>query len=242
MRLTTRVVRTTTVLVDLVLPSVCAGCGAEGAGQLCDRCRSGLTGLEPAPTAPSPAPPGLPPCIALGAYEGPLRGLLLGYKERGAYRLAGPLGDQLALAVALLAGTRPIVVIPVPSTAAARRDRHGDHMARIARHAVRTLRRAGRPAAVAGCLSARPKADSSHLSSAGRAEAAVDAFRPRPAAVRRVAAAQRAGAAIVLVDDILTTGATISAVAIALADIGVKVDGAATIAATRRRAISPDRV
>jgi predicted amidophosphoribosyltransferase len=245
MMLTTRFVRTAGVLVDLVLPSVCAGCGADGAGQLCTACRSGLSGLQPAPTAPTPSPPGLPPCVALGAYEGPLRGIVLTFKERGAHRLGRPLGTQLARAAAIASGAKlgdPIVVIPVPSTAAAIRERYGDHMARIARHASRELRRSGWPSAVADCLIARPKADSSHLSAADRAVAAADAFRPRPAAIRRVAAAQQAGAAVVIVDDILTTGVTMAAVAIALAAGGVEVDGAATIAATRRRVDSPDRV
>jgi predicted amidophosphoribosyltransferase len=243
--LTTRLVRTVGVLVDLVLPSSCAGCEVDGAGQLCAACRSGLIGLEPTPTAPTPSPPGLPPCVALGAYEGPLRGLVLHFKERGAYRLARPLGEQLARAVVRASGRpagSPIVVIPVPSTAAAIRERHGDHMARIARHTVRQLGQSGWPAAAAGCLTARAKADSSHLTALGRAEAATDAFRVRPSAVRRVAAAQHAGASVIIVDDILTTGVTMAAVAIALASVGVRIDGAATIAATRRRVDSPDRV
>lgn len=230
------------VLVDLVLPSRCAGCGVDGAGQLCPACRTGLASLVPTPTAPSPAPRGLPPCVALGAYEGPLRGLILGYKERGAHRLAGPLAGHLARAVALRipAGT-PILVIPVPATAAAIRDRHGDHMTRISRPTVRVLQRSGLPAAMVRCLTARPKSDSSHLSAMARAEAAVDAFRVRARTVGRVVEAQRAGAAVIVVDDILTTGATMAAVASVLASAGVAVDGAATLAATRRRSISPDR-
>jgi predicted amidophosphoribosyltransferase len=245
--LRTRIARTGAVLVDLVLPAPCAGCGIEGNGQLCDACRAGLAGLLPAFTVPSPPPLGLPPCVALGAYQGPLRGLLLSYKERGAHRLATPLGQGLARAVAAMVGRRyplgtPTVIIPVPSTAAAIRERHGDHMTRLAGRAVRELGRVGWPAQVSACLSARPKADSSHLSAAERAVAASDAFRARTAAAARVAAAQRAGAAVVIVDDIITTGATIASASAVLLGYGAYADGAATLAATRRQNNSIVRV
>jgi adenine/guanine phosphoribosyltransferase-like PRPP-binding protein len=47
---------------------------------------------------------------------------------------------------------------------------------------------------------------------------------------------------VIVVDDILTTGSTLASIAGTLADAGVRVDGAATIAATRRRSLSPNRV
>jgi predicted amidophosphoribosyltransferase len=170
-----------------------------------------------------------------------LRSAILTYKERGAHRLAAPLGDHLARAIALAVrraglpvGT-PIVIIPVPTTAAAVRDRHGDHMMRLGRRSVRALGRAGWPAALAKPLSARPKADSSHLGAHERAAAAAQAFRARPAHVRRVAEAARAGAVVIAVDDVLTTGSTMAALARVLHDAGAPVHGAATLAATRLR-------
>jgi predicted amidophosphoribosyltransferase len=234
-------------LVDLVLPTACAGCGAEGTGQMCPSCTEGLRGLVPGPTKPTPAPEALPPCTALGGYEGPLRGLVIAYKERGAYRLAKPLGTALGVVVESAAfatgrehGT-PIVVVPVPATAAAIRERHGDHVIRLAGYAIRYLRAIGRPAVAAPALTARPKNDSSHLDATARAESAADAFRARPGRVRRIMAAQEAGAIVIVVDDILTTGATVAAVTRVLSAGGVRVDGAATIAATRRRDKSLDR-
>jgi len=240
--------QTGTAIVDLILPSACAGCAVAGEGQLCPGCRAGLAGLVPLPARPTPPPVGMPPCSALGAYEGPLRGLLLAYKEHGAHRLAAPLGDHLARAVAsriLSAGASypmPVVVVPVPATAAAVRERHGDHMVRLARRAVRALRRSGWPAACGHCVVALPKADSSHLSAEERAAAATSAFRVRARRVRRVRAAADAGAFVIVVDDILTTGSTIAAVTTALQTAGVTVAGGATIAATRRRKVFPDRV
>ena len=81
-------------LADLVLPSACAGCGAERVPLrfgVCGECASALEALTPFATAPVPPPPGLPPCTALGVYGGPLRGVLLAYKEKGRHRLAQPL-------------------------------------------------------------------------------------------------------------------------------------------------------
>jgi predicted amidophosphoribosyltransferase len=228
-------------LVDLVLPVACAGCGAPGAG-LCARCRDGLAGLRPFVAVPEPRPAGFPECVALGDYDAELRGMLLAYKERGRHRLARVLGAQLgrvvagALVTAGVPGRTPVVVVAVPSTAAAARERHGDHMTRLARQAAKRLTAAGWPAATARPLAARPKADdSTHLGAAARAGAAAGAFRPRPAALHRVRRAVAAGACVVVVDDIVTTGATLAAASHMLNANGVSVRAAATLAATRRR-------
>lgn len=228
-------------LADLVLPVRCVGCGRVEVGQLCPSCTGALSALVPVPAMPTPAPPGLPPCVALGAYDGVLRDLLLGYKERGAHRLAGPLGDALAIGVAAVAirlgYTRgvPLVLLPVPSTAAAVRQRHGDHMARLSRRAAGCLEASGWPAAVTTAVTARPRPDSTHLDAASRAAAAAGAFRQRPNQVRRLADAQRAGALVIAVDDVITTGATLAALTGRLAESGVRVSAAATLAATIRR-------
>jgi predicted amidophosphoribosyltransferase len=115
-------------------------------------------------------------------------------------------------------------------------------MVRLARRTVRALRRSGWPAVCGHCLAALPKADSSHLSAEERAVAATSAFRVRAGRVRRVRAAADAGALVIVVDDILTTGSTMAAVTTALQTAGVTVAGGATIAATRRRMASLDRV
>jgi predicted amidophosphoribosyltransferase len=215
----------------------------SGAG-ICVACTAGLGRLVPYRTEPTPAPPGLPVCVALGAYEGPLRSLILAYKDDGRHRLGRPLAVPLARGIAAAAvgagragrpDRSPIVVVPVPSTAAAARVRHGDHMRRLARHAVRTLHAAGWPAAVGVPIAARPRADSVHLSAQARAEAARDAFRIRLDGARRVAGAVAAGACVITVDDVLTTGSTLAALTQRLAAVGVPVHAAVTLAATRRR-------
>jgi predicted amidophosphoribosyltransferase len=226
-------------LVDLVLPAVCAGCGA-GRTPLrygaCADCAAALEGLRPGPTRPTPAPAGLPPCTALGAYEGVLREALLAYKERGRSGLAVPLGGLLADAIASAVGGEPVPVllISVPTTGRAARERHGDHMGRLARQAAARLRRAGWSTTVARPLRALPRPDSATLDSAGRAAAAETAFRPRRGrlpALRRAAA----GRAVIVLDDIVTTGVTLAAVTRQLAIAGVPVHGAVVLAATQRR-------
>ncbi|MEU8075788.1 ComF family protein [Catellatospora citrea] len=233
-------------LADLVLPASCAGCGGSGPTlrhEVCADCARAVESLRAAPTRPDPAPDGLPACVALGAYDGLLRELILAFKERGRHRLARPLGALLAEAVATTADPRrPLLLLYVPDTAAAARARHGDHMRGLARAAAERLREAGRQAAVAAPLRALPKADSAHLSSAQRAASAAGAFALRRGAVQR---ARRAvpGSVTVLLDDIVTTGATLAAASVLLESAGMRVDVCVTLAATRRylsqRAIWP---
>jgi predicted amidophosphoribosyltransferase len=228
-------------LTDLVLPADCAGCGVRATTGVCKDCTEALTRLTPYETAPTPTPYGLPICVALGPYDGVLRELVLAYKDRGRHRLARPLAVQLARGVAACAVRlgnppgSPVVVIPVPSTAAAARQRHGDHMRRLARQTVRALNGAGWPAAMVVPAAARPRADSVHMTAADRAAAARDAFRTRLGPARRVAAAGAAGACVLAIDDVLTTGATLASLATRLMTDGVGVHGAVTLAATRRR-------
>jgi predicted amidophosphoribosyltransferase len=228
-----------TAVTDLVLPAGCAGCGVERVPLrhgVCDACVCELTALRPGPARPTPAPEGLPPCGALGPYGGPLREALLAYKERGRHGLAVPLGALLADAVGHSVGGAPVrvLLVPVPDTARAARSRHGDHMRRLAANAAASLRRAGWPAAVARPLRARPRADSADLDRAERLAASAGAFRITPGraqALRRAAA----GRAVVVVDDIMTTGATLAAISGQLAAVGVTVRACAVLAATQLR-------
>jgi predicted amidophosphoribosyltransferase len=233
-RLTRAARDTLLTLADLVLPSVCAGCGdvAPWSG-VCAACGEALAG-PPGPTRPTPAPDGLPPCLTLGTYEGVLRELILGYKERDGRRLVAPLGDALAEVVRVGLGPTPdrrgVVLVPVPATAAAVRARQGDHMLRLARRAAGRLGAAGRAVTVATPLRALPKEDSAHLDRHARARVAHAAF-----AARRGADRIRPGERVVVVDDVITTGSTLAAVSRRMAERGVDVGFAATLAATRLR-------
>jgi predicted amidophosphoribosyltransferase len=235
-------------LADLVLPGACAGCGAERVPltyAVCAGCAAVLEALTPHPCAPAPPPPGLPPCTAVGPYGGPLRGVLLAYKERGRHRLARPLGTLLATAVAA-AATRsgggpgvPLTLVPVPSTARATRERHGDHMSRLCTHAVRRLRRAGWDAHVTRALRAGARPDSASLDTPGRVAAAESSLRIRPARTRILRRDPTMRRTLVVVDDIVTTGATLATVTARLREANVQVTGAAVLAATQLRRTRP---
>lgn len=233
-------VRTFAALADLVLPVDCAACGSVNSGPAgaCVACRAVLA-TPPTRTRPTPAPPVLPPCYAVAEYDGELRELILAYKERSRRGLAAPLGAALAAAVAAGAGVAsvPLAVVPVPCTGAAIRARQGDHMLRLARAAARQLRRTGLDVVLAAPLRALPKQDSAHLDRHARTRAAMTAFAARPSRLAPLRALADTGA-VVVVDDVLTTGATLAAVSQRLLDEGVPVAFAATLAATRLRRAS----
>ena len=206
-------------LLDLVLPRDCAGCSAPGR-TLCDTCMLGLG--SPRRHRPDPCPPGLPRLVAAASYDGGVRAALLSHKERGRLGLARPLGAALAAAVRELDPPRPVLLVPVPSSPAAVRERGQDHARRLARAAAR-----GVPGAVARPLlaPARTVADQSGLDAAGRAANLAGAMR-----VRRPVR----GLPVVVVDDVVTTGATLAEAARALRLAGAEVHGCAVVAATVR--------
>lgn len=192
----------------------------------------------PAPRMPCPSPPGLPLCWSATTYEGVARRLIIAHKERGRTALAPVLAAYVARVAAEALGARhgPVVLVPVPSARAARRRRGHDPVRAIAAGAVRDLRGRGRPVALAPVLRPRRRvADQAGLSSIERAANLSGAFR---VAGHRDGPLRPTGgrAAAVLVDDIVTTGATLAEAARALRRAGAEVPLAIIVAATRRRA------
>jgi predicted amidophosphoribosyltransferase len=220
------------VLLDLVLPQTCAGCGLP-VNRWCSECAAVLStaATHPlGPCAPDPTPPGFPLTSAGAAYDGAVRAALLAHKERGRLALVRPLGTLLAAAVAALpsydAGMG-VLLVPVPSDPRAVRSRGHDHALRLARSAARQLRGHGLPVTAAPLLaSARRVADQSGLGVDGRAANLAGALRARR---------PLGGLRVLVVDDVVTTGATLSEATRALRAAGAQVVGAATVAATTRR-------
>ncbi|WP_326636178.1 phosphoribosyltransferase family protein [Streptosporangium sp. NBC_01755] len=224
----------TTAMLDLILPPRCAGCDAPGS-LVCPRCAAELHG-RPARRMPDPAPPGLPECWSAAEYTPAVRRAVIAYKERGRTALASPLAGALALAVATAAGERPVLLVPVPSARPALRRRGHDPVARLAELAAGCLRQAGWPATVARVLAQRRRvADQAGLSSLQRAENLSAAFSVTLGRNAPVPRSWGGTEVIVLVDDIVTTGATLAEAARAMREVGVTPSLAATVAATRRR-------
>lgn len=211
-------------LLDLVLPRRCAGCGVPDP-LLCPACRQVLAAAPLGPVRPRPCPAGLPPVAAVAPYEGPVQAALLAHKERGRTALGGPLGAALATAVALVAGPAPVLLCPVPSSPAAVRRRGDDPAWRLARSAAGSLAGAG---AARLLTQARRTRDQSGLTTAERA-------RNLHGALRGVRAPGPDARRVVVVDDVMTTGATLVEAARALRAAGHEVAGAAVVAATVRR-------
>lgn len=201
-------------LADLLVPCRCGGCGVPGE-PLCHVCRP----HEPIRVAGCAVP-----VIAAGRYAGGLRKAVLRYKERGRHDLAGPLAALLAGAAAGLVSPGTVLV-PVPSSPAAARRRGGDHVHRLARRAGRRL---GVPTVPALWL-VRAVRDSAGLGAGERHANLAGAMAGRPAP---------AGAAAVIVDDIVTSGATLAESVRALRCAGWSVSAAAVIAVTPRRSVA----
>jgi predicted amidophosphoribosyltransferase len=223
-------------LADLVLPRTCAGCGVPGP-MLCRGCAVLLT--VPRLAQPRRFPAGFPPAVAAGAYAGPVRTAVLAFKERGRPELARPLGAALALSVAAVVSAlpgrpAPVLLVPVPSSRAALRARGRDHVRELTGRAVAELRAAGVPATEARLLRRRGRVrDSAGLSAGQRRLNLAGTFDLDPACPR-----PRGGAVLVLVDDVVTSGATLTEAAATLARVR-RPDAppvlAAVVAATPRR-------
>jgi predicted amidophosphoribosyltransferase len=242
-------------LADLLLPRTCAGCGVPGS-DVCPRCRRWLG--SPRLAAPRRHLPGLPPTVAAGPYAGPVRPVVLAFKEHGRAELARPLGAALALAVTVLlsavpappAAGSPVLLVPVPSSPAAVQRRGRDHVRELARSAAGDLRAAGVPARSLPVLGRRRGTrDSAGLGAEERRRNLAGRLGPRPLGRGRLPAGT-----LVLVDDVVTSGATLAEAARALSDLlGAAAPGgapqppatrpvlAAVVAATPRRTVRTQR-
>jgi len=203
-------------VLALLLASVCAGCERAGA-LLCDDCRRMLA------AAPTDAltPDGLPVHAAL-AFQGVPARVIRRVKEEGATGLARPLA--LALSPVLRErAPRDALIVPVPTSRAAYR-RRGYRVPELlingsGHRATRVLR------------PIRRIRDQRGLDRAARA--------------RNVAGSMRAttpgrGREVVIVDDVVTTGATLDEAARALRAAGFRPVCAIVLAATPGRRDTPE--
>jgi predicted amidophosphoribosyltransferase len=163
------------------------------------------------------------PCrvIAAGEYDRELRSTIIGWKEQGRFTLERPLAHLLAASIVMLDPEAPVSLVPIPSRADRRRVRGADVVADLGRVAARLLRGIGLDARVVPCLSlVRGVRDQAGLSATERADNLRGAL-----TVGRVPR----GSAVVI-DDIVTTGATLAEAVRALSRAGATVTGAATVA------------
>ncbi|HEX5587712.1 MAG TPA: phosphoribosyltransferase family protein [Acidimicrobiia bacterium] len=209
-----------------LFPLVCPGCGRPGE-PLCLSCEAGLR------AAPLSAPPsGVDRWAAAFAYDGVARELVARVKYRNVRAVVPWLAD--AMCEALVADMPPAHIPPVqqvldvttvtwaPTTPQRRRDRGFDPAELLARHVARRL--ALPCSALVGRLPGPPQ-----TGLAANARRVGPRFEP----VRSRAAARRTfGATVLVVDDVTTTGATLTAAAFALRAAGARGVVALTAART----------
>ena len=201
----------------LVAPVDCAGCGASDRA-LCATCALDLRS-RPLLGALEVRARTLPLVSAM-PYVGVARRVLLALKEEGRTELARPLTGPLSAAVDLAwHRSRAELLVPVPGSWAAAGRRGFDPVALIARKAGLVVTPALR--AVRGrAAPQKSRALAERLA----------AVAPRWHVSQRVR-----GRRVVLVDDVVTSGATLRAAALALGEAGAEVAACAAIAATLRR-------
>jgi ComF family protein len=202
------------MLLDVLLPPACPGCGAEG-DAVCAKCRPFLARRRDEPAG---VPLGLATSLPQGlvqlewccSYSGVARACLHALKYDGELRLVEALAEQMAARWAR-AGIGGEVLVPVPVHAARLKQRGFDQAELLARAAGRMLN-----LPVATVLKRATRTAAQHkLGRRARAANVGGAF-----AVRRAAQGQVRGRWIVLVDDVVTTGATFSGCAQALYGAG----------------------
>lgn len=218
---------TVALLVDFLLPPRCPGCGLEGAA-LCPRCMRPLERrLDEPPGLPIGLPADLPDGLAqlewCAAFTGPVRAALLSLKYDGNRLVADPLG-RAAGRRWRRAGVGGEVVVPVPVHADRLRDRGYDQAVLLARAAASELALPMVPALQRALATAAQY----RLGRAGRAANVGHAFE-----VRREHRGAVRGRHVLLVDDIVTTGSTLSACARALYESGARCVSAVTVARER---------
>ena len=207
-------------------------------GSACSRCGDaldalGASGISPLCRACRLAPPPFVRAVAYGLYEGRMRDAIHALKYSRLHPAARGLGRMLATAIAQLAADAPseMLVVPVPLHRSKYLERGFNQARSLAHHALRVLRRTHPQwrltLAPAALMRLRATASQAGLTPRDRRLNLRGAFSVAdPGAVTMKH--------ILLVDDILTTGATARAAAGALIRAGAASVWVATLARARR--------
>ena len=233
-----------TAVLDLLYPALCPVCDhALGAGRrdpLCRECWNAIERIDPPFCATcglpwpafEPAASTLPlrchACVtaappfdygrAAGAYAGPLREALHALKFGGKRALAGPLSVLVLEQCGAVLGPHVDALVPVPLARARERERGFNQAALLAAHLAAASGLPSRPAWLSRARGTRPQTE---LTAGERRTNVSRAF---------VASPGVSGAHVVLVDDIVTTGATAAECGRTLRAAGARAVGVLAVA------------
>ncbi len=208
-----RIVR---ALLELVAPARCAACGSPSRDAFCKDCgcfeRASVEELDGYPL------------VVLGRYTSPLKEAISRFKFAGHPELAGTFATLLDAELAPLGVGANDLFVPVPLHARRLVERGYNQSALLAR----ALSKRHRARFAPRLLERRRETEQqARLSREDRSENVARAFRLRDAERR---AKKRMSGRVILVDDVVTTGATLSACLAVLEAEGAKVLGVIALA------------
>lgn len=203
-------------VAELLLPRRCAGCGDSGY-LLCPTCRTALA--SPPRRAFPPTSPHVP-VFALGPYDGAHRSVVLAMKERSNLAVRRHVGAVLEATLNFLEARGEIpygcALVPAPTRASSARARGGDPVKAMCDATSRTV--------LPILLLDAHVTDQSELDAAARRANLAGAVQLRPPP-----SAADPSVRCVVVDDVVTTGATLQASVEKLLAHGIDVAGCVTI-------------
>jgi ComF family protein len=206
------------LIADLVFPPRCAGCGRVD-HYWCANCQRDIEQMTLSPTV-SPLPP-LTAIASTGTHTGKLREAVQGLKYDNNRQLAEPLGERLAERLATLNWTIDMIV-PVPLHIKRLTER-GYNQAQVV--AEYLAARTGLPCIPQAMRREKFTRSQVELNAAERVENLADAFQGSPELLT--------GRTVLLIDDVYTTGATLSNCAIAALAVGAQAIYGLTVTAAQ---------
>ncbi len=188
-------------VLDWIFPRRCLACREFSPTELCEACHSRF------PFLPFSSHP-----VAVGRYEGILLEMIGRMKFRKEERIADYLGARLGERL-LTVAERPAMILPVPLHRRRLRERGFNPAAVMARRVGRLLQV---PVELFSLVRSRPTRPQTVLKTAEQRwknlEGAMELKRPE----------RISGKKVLLIDDVMTTGATIAACSLALREAGAE--------------------
>jgi predicted amidophosphoribosyltransferase len=211
-------------LAGLLFQRPCLLCGARvddpALGAACQACWGGLEAERvPEPGFPGLGPPAFDEAFAAFAYRGPLRELVHAYKFEGRPSLRRPLAAALARRCEAALDRRPAAVVALPLAPASLRERGYDAGGELAA----SVAAAWRLPLLRPLRWTRPRRRQSALDRPGRLANAAGSMAAEQGMIP-------AGGRLLVVDDLLSSGATAHEAARALKERGADWVGVAALA------------